>query len=145
MSSQRFRSQSTPVRGLDNLTGSTTLDYSFNNGWYLAASVLYVQHPVSALTGPANLSRENLSPKALMPFHWSWYAGISKAFTPILNGSMAVIYSPTFHSTILFPSLAYSVAENFDLDLTAQSFFSDLSGEYRTESNAVFLRLRWSF
>ena len=140
-----FQSKSQFTRARNDFTGSVTLDYSLKKAWYVSASVLYVQHPATALTGPANLSMENLSPKALMPFHWSVYAGAMKSFTPIVTGNLAVIYSPQDNSTIIFPTLTYSAAENFDLDLTAQSFFSDQSGEYKTMGNSVYLRFRWSF
>jgi hypothetical protein len=47
---------------------------------------------------------------------------------------------------ILVPTAAWSVAENWDIDLTGQLFWlENLNGNLDNAGNAVFLRVRWSF
>lgn len=127
------------------LTASLMADYSFKNSWYVSSSVLYINRPSPFLYGATLVFADNLSAKSLMPFKWSFLTSVSKAFTTLFTGNLSVIYSSTDNSTIFFPTLTYNVAENFDLDLTAQCFFSDRLGTYQTSGNSIFLRIRWSF
>lgn len=128
-----------------NFSAALMADYSFKKAWYVSSSVLYIDRPTPFLYGATVLFADNPSAKSLMPFKWSFLASASKAFTTLFTGNLSVIYSPTDNSTIFFPTLTYNVAENFDLDLTAQCFFSDRQGAYKTSGNSIFLRIRWSF
>jgi len=130
---------------VSTITGSVMFDYSFKNSWYVSTSILYVQEPLPVLLGLSSIAAGTLDVKSLMPYRWSYYAGFTKTFTPLLTASFALIYSPTYRSTIIFPSINYNIAQNFDLTLTSQSFFSDRFGVYRAEANAIILRLSWNF
>ena len=55
----------------------------------------------------------------------------------------STIYSPTNQSVIIMPSLDYSIATNWELNFTGQSFFE--FQDYQTIGNSMFVRLRWSF
>lgn len=140
-----FKDKSDFNLGNDNITGSMTFDYSLKNEWYVSAAALYVQNPIPYFSGTINTFSNNLSAKSLMPYNFSIYTSAMKSFTPILSGTMAVIYSPEDNSTIFFPVLTYNVAENFIFDFTAQSFFSDESGTFKSSGNYVYLRLRMDF
>ena len=140
-----FRNKNNFKNGEDDFTASLLFDYALKNAWYITASALYVQRPAGSSLATLNAAFGSLSAKSLMPYRYSFYAGVMKSITPILSLNTAVIYSPEDHATIFFPALAYSIAEDFDLDLTAQCFFSDQSGQYQAVGNAVFLRMRWSF
>ena len=140
-----FRSAKDLNSSGDDFTASVLFDYSLKNAWYLSVSFLYVQHPASVLRGPLYSSAENISIRSLMPYRYSYYAGIMKSFSPIFSGSLAMVYSPSHNSTIFLPALTYGIAENFELELNAQSFFSGQSGEYQTQGNEIFLRLKWNF
>ena len=78
-----------------------------------------------------------------MPFKYSGFLQLAKEFTPIFKGALSTIYSPTNHSVILMPSLDYSMANNWELNFTGQSFFE--LEEHKTLGNSLFVRLRWSF
>lgn len=80
-----------------------------------------------------------------MPFKWSLFAQVSYPFTPIFNGSMAVIYSPASNSFIALPTITYSVADNWEVSIIGQSFFADMAGKYQTLGNSLYLRLKWNF
>ncbi|MEH6514610.1 MAG: hypothetical protein V7734_16070, partial [Maribacter arcticus] len=84
-----------------------------------------------------------LSAKNLMPYTFSGFLQLAKEFTPIFKGSLSTIYSPTNQSVIVMPSLDYSIATNWELNFTGQSFLE--FQDYKTLGNSLFVRLRWSF
>ncbi|MCU0381030.1 MAG: hypothetical protein MUE58_07550 [Chitinophagaceae bacterium] len=118
-------------------------DQTFKNDWYLGFSYLYNSQPVAYSGG--GIFTSNLSAKSLFPFRHSFYTGANKRFNPAWQGSMAVIYSPTNHTLILFPVLAYNVSSQWDIDLTMQAFFAEGKNGYGSQGSAVFLRAKWSF
>ena len=128
-----------------SFTGSIMFDYSFSNSWYVSASMLYVEDPSPVLLGLKAVELGSLSAKSLMPYRWSGYAGFTKTFTPLFNASLALIYSPTQNSSIVFPSINYSVAQNFDLTLASQSFFSYEPGNFYNVAHLIMIRFSWNF
>ena len=127
------------------LSASAMLDYSFKNSWYVSGAALYQSQPAIIPQGNTLFFSSDLSAKHLMPYRYTYYLRITKGFTPIMSSNLAVIYSPTDNSIILFPSLGYNVAQNFDLDLTLQSFFSEAFGTYKAQGNSLYLRMKFSF
>ena len=122
---------------------SISLDYGFKNGLYLYGSALYNESASSYDGGVENLSLTAITAKNLMPFEFSSYVQLSKEFSPIFSWSFGTVYSPTNHSVITIPSLTYSLATNWEVNLIAQSFFEFKN--YKTLGNSIFFRLRWSF
>jgi hypothetical protein len=125
------------------LSASVSLDYGFKKGLYINGSVLYNSSAADSPGGTGGLLYTNLNAKNLMPFKYSGFLQLAKEFTPIFKGTMSTIYSPTNHSVIIIPSLDYSVATNWELNFTGQSFFE--FENYQTLGNSLFVRLRWSF
>lgn len=125
------------------LSTSLSVDYGFKNGLFINGSVLYNSTTNDFSGGIENLIFEDITAKNLMPFQYSGFLQLAKEFSPILLASMSTIYSPTNHSVILIPSLDYSIATNWELNFTGQSFFE--FKDYKTLGNSLFLRLRWSF
>lgn len=125
------------------LTASISVDYAFKKGLYVNTSVLYNSNADNFKENLENLLYVNLDAKNLMPYKYSGFLQFSKEFSPIVSGSGSFIYSPTNHSLLFMPSLNYSIARNWDLNFTGQSFFE--FEEYKTLANSFFLRLRWSF
>lgn len=124
---------------------SIMADQTFKNDWYVSVSALYNSNP-SGLTGYAgNVFSSGLSAKSLFPYRYTFYMGIMKTFTPISSLNFSLIYSPEKNAFILFPSYAWSVAKNFDLDFTAQSFFAAVNHQYKVQGNSFFIRGKWSF
>lgn len=125
------------------LSASVSVDYGFKKGLYINSSILYNSTDNEALNTLGTLVYTNLSAKNLMPFEFSGFLQLAKEFTPIFKGTFSTIYSPTNHSVIIMPSLGYSIATNWELDFTGQSFFQ--FEDYITLGNSLFLRLRLSF
>jgi hypothetical protein len=46
---------------------------------------------------------------------------------------------------ILIPTLTYSISDNWVLDLTGQSFFSEQNGSYHSLGSSIYLRVKWGF
>ena len=125
------------------LSTSVSVDYAFKKGLYIYGSILYNSSAEDSSSKLENLLYSSLSAKNLMPFKYSGFLQLAKEFTPIFRGTFSSIYSPTNHSVILMPSLDYSVATNWDINFTGQSFFEFENP--KNLGNSLFVRLRWSF
>lgn len=130
---------------------SSELDYVFTNGLYLSLGYLYNQSALKegGIGDFGNLGAgQVLSPKNPFIFRHTAIINNSYAFNPLISGSLALMYSPDAHSTIIFPSLSYSLRTNLDIMLAAQLFLSDnplANQAWQTLVSASFLRLKWSF
>lgn len=130
---------------------SGALDYQFNNGIYSTISILYNTKGESGnnvnfgqgLLGFANSN--NISAKSLFPGKWATLVQASKQLHPLVNLSLAGIYTPTNNLTVIFPTITYSIKENWDLDLITQAAFQDQMGNYQHMGSSVFFRLKWSY
>jgi hypothetical protein len=120
------------------------VDYSFANSLYLTGGALYNSMGISKGDASTLFSFE-LSAKNLYPYQWAFFGQASFPFTPLLNGGLAVIYSPV-ESQALFlnPTLGVSIKENWDIDLVGQIIF-DKQEQYGSSLQAAFLRLKYSY
>lgn len=125
------------------LSASFSIDYGFKKGLYINGSILYNSIADDVTSNLGMLVYNNLSAKNLMPYRFSGFLQLSKEFTPITSATLSTIYSPTNQSVIIIPSFKYSIATNWELDFTGQSFFE--FEDYQTLGNSLFIRLRWSF
>tara|TARA_Y100001934_G_scaffold261843_1_gene335667 strand:+ start:370 stop:1551 length:1182 start_codon:yes stop_codon:yes gene_type:complete len=130
---------------------STGLDYVLSNGLYISAGYLYNQSaPQEGGIGDFGQlgAGQVLSPKNPFIFQHTAIVNSNYAFNPLFNGSFTLMYSPDAHSTIVFPSLSYSLSTNLDLMLAGQFFLSDnpIENDYwQWLVSATYLRLKWSF
>lgn len=131
------------------LTGTFTLDYTFSSGWYGSAALLYVSDgiatPLNTAGGTLNLIGGDISVKRLMPTKYTALLMASKSLNPATSLSFLTMYSPGTNMLILFPTLTYSIKENWDMDLVAQSSFMEINEEFTHGGSAVFLRIKRSF
>jgi hypothetical protein len=125
------------------VSASISVDYAFKNGLYINGSVLYNTITDASSGNFENLIYKNVTAKNLMPFEYSGFLQLSKEFSPIFSASMSTIYSPTNHSVIVIPSIDYSLATDWVLNFTGQSFFE--FEDYESIGTSLFVRIRWSF
>jgi len=129
-------------------TGTFTIDYTFNGGWYTSAALLYVSDgttdPITT-GGTLNLIAGNISVKRLMPTRYTAMIMASKTLNPATSLSLLSMYAPGTNMLILFPTLTYSIKENWDVDLVAQSAFMEMNEEFQHGGSAAFLRIKRSF
>ncbi len=120
--------------------GSISLDYLFPNSFYLNGSAMYSSYgaanPSSGFVG----SNVNLDIRNLSPYNWSTFLQLAYPIHPLLNAGFSTMLFPSDGSTLLIPSLTYSIVENLDLDLISQMYFGDLY-----DYNSVFLRIKFSY
>lgn len=147
-----FLPKDAPFDSAGVFTASVMADQTFGNAWYVSASYLYNSSgDPDPITGAGSRDLRNpllslpLSAKQLLPFEHTFYAGFNKSFSPITALNVSLLYSPHESSMVFFPAFTWNVATGFDLDLTAQSFWNDDGRDWSVRSNAVYLRLRWSY
>lgn len=126
----------------NTLSSSISFDYAFKKGLYLNGSILYSSQKSNENNIEYFLT-DSLSPKQLMPFKYTGLLQLSKEFSPIIRSSLSVLYSNTNQTVIAIPSVNYSIAKDFELNLTGQSFFE--FEKYQNLASNLYLRLRWSF
>jgi hypothetical protein len=122
-----------------------SLDYAFKNGIYVIISGLYNGLGKDSLINIAQLTTESLSAKNIFPFKYTIFAEASFPFTPVFKATIGGMYSPAGNSVIILPSVSYSIADNWALDLIGQSFLSENKGIYRSFGSSVYLRIKWGF
>lgn len=134
-----------PTQNNGAWSAATGLDYMFAKGWYLNGAFLYNSAGQTSLNNLVALYNTTLSPKNLMPTRYNLMLQTAKSFTPLLNGSMAVLYSPNGQLLGLLPAVSYNLSVNWDIDLITQCFFARTNNAFNNLGNAVYLRLKWSY
>ncbi|HEY4618325.1 MAG TPA: hypothetical protein VIH09_09045 [Flavobacterium sp.] len=129
----------------ESFSMSLMADRTFKNDLYISLATLYNSSPTNIFIPNGGFYGSNLTAKSLFPFRYNVYTTVVKTISPISSITVSVIYSPHQNTLILFPTFAWNVATNFDLDFTAQSFFTRQQNSYNNLSSAVFIRSRWSF
>ncbi len=126
---------------------ATQLDYSFRNGIYIAGSYLFNTGGSSMPRPLVTFYRDLPSPKRLMPSRHTAFAMTQYAFSPVFSGQFAAMYGVGLNWLIIYPTLTYSIKEDWDIDLVAQIFANEnpINGDFENSGNAVYLRLKWSF
>ncbi|QXD13784.1 hypothetical protein GQ464_009895 [Rhodocaloribacter litoris] len=127
-----------------DLAATVALDYMWPGAFYLNAGFLYTS--TGTTDGALDLFGYRPSAKTLYPFTYSLLLTSSYAFTPLLNGSLTLIYSPgPSHTTFLNPTLTLSIADNWDLALVGQLEALRRDGTGTLPVKAAFLRLKFSY
>jgi len=120
------------------------VDYAFSNSLYLNIGYLYNGSGTTD-GGVGGLFSFQLSARNLYPYKHAFFVQQSYPLTPLLNTSLAFIYSPVaVHPLFINPVFTYSIKENWDLDLVGQIVFNEDEG-YKSPVQAVFLRTKFSF
>ncbi len=132
--------------GVTSVSATAEVNMLFGGSWFCNGALLVNSNGLGGNTDLFRLTQTNLSADNLMPGKISVLTSVSHPFTPLLQASLSAIYSPNGQLIILVPSAAWSVAENWDLDLTAQLFWlENTAGHIDNPANAIYLRTRWSF
>ena len=138
-----------PYRDYSDTTGliylSVGLDYLFSNSLYLQFETFYQQMPagynienfMEFYSGP-------LSVKNLSFTRYNLFAQASYPISPLLNGTLAVMYFPEIAGFYLGPSAGYSLTDNLEFSLYLQ-LFSGKFGNKRQNFNLAFMRFKYNF
>lgn len=121
------------------------IDYVFESQFYLNFGYLYNSNG-STSDNILGLFDFELSAKNLYPYRHSILLQGSYPISPLLNSSLAIIYSPVqSHPLFLNPTFTLSVANNWDFDLVGQIVFNRQNGDFNSPLQVFFLRLKYSF
>ncbi len=130
------------------VSASITFDYVFNHGIYVNIAGLYNSNQANTNSLPLGstvFGSEPLSAKNLMPAQFTSFIQASGAITPALSASLAMFHLFERDITFYMPSLAYSINNSWDVDLTGQLYFGAIENRYQNLGNSIFLRLRLSY
>jgi hypothetical protein len=137
-----------PDNGLDDDEATLSIvlgvDYMFSNSLYMNAEVLYNGghesriSPVSALNRPPGSDN-------LFIAQTGYFVNSSYPFSPLTQFSFGMMGSFSKSMVIFIPQISHSLTSNTDFLVIAQI----LEGEYLKDltpvSNALYVRLKWSF
>ena len=131
----------------NTLSLSTSLDYSFKDGYYLLGSYLYNSQGSNSpgLLNFINITDNILSPKNLMPSKNSYLLQISKSISPPLNSSLTIMYGSGINFLFLSPNISYDINDKFDIGIIGQLFFMEYSGSLTNLLRGIYLQTRFSF
>jgi len=128
--------------------GTFTYDYSFKSSLYINVSYLYNSDGALDLGsgGFAEFYFGELTARNLSPYMHSFFLLATYQFHPLILGSLAIMYFPGNTTLFINPTLTFSLLNNLDLDFTGQGFYgNNLAGDFRSISNVLYTRLKWSF
>lgn len=122
------------------------VDYSFANSLYINTGFLYNSNGETDVSS-SQLFTFQLTAKNLYPYRYALFTQVTYPFTPLINGSLALIYSPVdVHPLFFNPTFTYSIARNWDLDLIGQITFNrEPDRGYVSPVQAIFMRIKFSF
>ena len=131
--------------GIENaFVSSVSLDYGFKNGLYWMSSALYN----GGYRDDTNLNffslfSNQLSARNLFPSKYAFFTQLSGNWGPAWAWNIGGMYGTDNRLVILMPSLAYSMTDNWEINLTSQLLFSELP--QMEQQNLIYLRFRYSF
>ena len=139
-----------PLSNFGDTTGaflsSVEYDYTFRNSIFIQFEGFYNSNAVN----PSNVLISQFNPSLLNaknPFlnGFSMFGNISYPASPLISLSMAGIYNPSNHIYILIPTFTWSLMNNLDLSVIAQTMQSYDPMLYSACQTSVYLRLKGSF
>jgi len=143
-----FKGEATWFTPIDGTTGNSLnatfgIDYAFSKGIFIQSGYLYNSN---GSTGSGNIFGFTLSARNLYPYRHALFSSVSYPFNPLLQGSLAIIYSPV-QSRAMFvnPLMSYSISENWGLDFVGQVAFNRSGNRYTAPIQAIFFRMKWSY
>ena len=139
-----------PLKHFGDTTGvflsSMEYDYTFRNSIFIQVEGFYN----SNATNSSNVLINQFNPgllNAKNPFlnGFSMFTSISYPVNPLINISLAGIYNPSNCMYFIIPTISFSLMNNLDLSVLAQSFQSYDPALYGSLQTSVYIRLKGSF
>lgn len=139
-----------PLKNFNDTIGvflsSIEYDYTFRNSIFIQFEGFYN----SNLANASNILISQYNPELLNaknPFlnGFSIFSNISYPVTPLFSLALAGIYNPSNKMYFIIPTFTFSLMNNLDLSILAQSFQSYDPALYKYLQTSVFIRLKGSF
>ena len=116
------------------LISSLSFDYTFSNSLYLQFEGLYSEKPKGQNeTRFYDYYQGNLNVKNMSFSEWNFFFQATYPFTPLLNGSLSLMYFPDLKGIYSGPSISYSLSNNSEVSFISQIF----NGEFSNPLNPV--------
>ncbi len=145
-----FRGEASWFRSLKNFSDSTGtgiltfgFDKTFKKNSMAEVQLMFCNNPVD-LTSFSEFYYGTLSAKELAFSKFTAFGQFTWAVTPLFNATLSAMWFPDLDGYYAGPSLDYSIAENVDLSLYWQHFYSN-TATVSEKINIGFLRVKISF
>lgn len=125
-----------------NVVIGVSADHMFDNSLFLIVEVLYNQiggREDFMLFG-TELSADNPSFSRFQIMTQASYP-----FSPVWNGSLAVIGYPDEEALFLSPTVTYSLHQNIDLNLLSQIFIGSRDSIFGSAGSVMMSSVKWNF
>ena len=131
----------------NSLSVSTSIDYSFKDGFYLNVGYLYNSNGFtdSNILRDVSFLQSSLSPKNLMPSKISYFSQVSKQVNPALNSSMSLLYGQGVNILFFMTNISYSFNNDMDLDLIGQFYFGENPIKFENILKNLNVRFRYNY
>ena len=139
---------SDPDPGVDRdaVTGTVSFDRSFDQPIYAMVGLLYTSRGATDQLTASDLGTFAMpSPTLLSPARWTGIGQVTWSVTPLLGLDASVLYGPGPNLFIVFPSLRYNIANDWDVSVTGQLFWLDDAAGLTRQADAAFIRFTWSY
>ena len=125
---------------------SVEYDYTFRNSIFIQFEGFYNSNTGNTISLlQSQINPELLNPKDPFLNGFSIFGNISYPITPLINISLAGIYNPSNRMVFIIPDLTFSLMNNLDLTILAQSFQSYDPALASLLQTSIFIRLKGSF
>ncbi|TVR27061.1 MAG: hypothetical protein EA390_14185 [Balneolaceae bacterium] len=125
-----------------NVVSALSTDYMFDNSLFLVVEALYNRDggrdQFTLLGEPLSADNPSFS-------RFQFTASGSYPFSPVWDGSLAVIWYPDESSLFLSPSITHSLTQNIDLNLLSQLFIGSDESVFANAGSVVAGSLKWNF
>ena len=118
-------------------------DYTFPSSLYLHTETLFNSNGKRKDAGL--YQTDALQAGMLSPSRWSIFQEIAYNINPLIRGDIFGIFNPNDKSSIIMPSITWSVITNLDLLIIGYYTFGNQLTEWGNFGNAVFMRGKYSF
>ena len=125
-------------------TASLGSDYMFSSGLMGTVELLYNGGHQSDATSLGVLTQPP-SATNLFITEIAGFISLGKAINPLLSLQLGYLGGLSDSVHILIPQLSYSLGQNLDLLVLAQLLRGRLITSYTDHTNAVYMRVKWSF
>jgi hypothetical protein len=127
-----------------NIVASTGLDYMFANGTFGVVEFLY-NGGYNRRSGEVFMITEPLMPDNIMFSKYAVTLSAQRAFSPILQGRLAVMALPDIEAAFLMPGIDYSLTRDLDLEFVGQIFLGGSGTIFEEAGAGFFVALQYSF
>jgi hypothetical protein len=141
-----FRPKRNFDQGKGAVSSSIAYNYTFINSLMLQCETLYnSQGAGKRRFNWAEFYYNELNARNLSLNMWSFFGQASYPFSPLINGSFSLMYSPNDASVYLGPACTISLTRNLQLMFNIQHFESSRATISGGKGSYIFMRLKGSF